>query len=149
MYTHRDPAVALAAAMLPAIVLFSSSLLASVAATAPAADDCILDLAIVCLDDRVLVYVHWLGQRDKLNVVGDIVTVVRKRAAAVQQGTAQDRAKLQPPKGQASLGPAIDEYFDTHALRISLPWIFDDDIDLELDQEGIVCGRCRAVNGPL
>lgn len=124
------------------LLLSSTSLLAlrgaSVAATS--ADDCVLDLAIVCLDDKLLVYVNWLEKRDKLNVVGDIVTIVKKKEA----GLAEDRSKLQPhnskPHAQrvsTSLGPAIDEYFDTHTIRISLPWILDDDIDLELDQQGI------------
>ncbi|CAI6364629.1 unnamed protein product [Macrosiphum euphorbiae] len=126
--------------MMPAmtlLVLSSTSLLASVAATS--ADDCVLDLAIVCLDDKLLVYVNWLEKRDKLNVVGDIVTIVKKKEA----GLAEDRSKLQPHNSKphvhrvsTSLGPAIDEYFDTHTIRISLPWILDDDIDLELDQQG-------------
>lgn len=100
-------------------------------------DECVLDLAIVCLDDKLLVYVNWLEKRDKLNVVGDIVTIVKKHG-----GRAEDRSKLQQHHGsdsaavRTSLGPAIDEYFDTHTLRISLPWILDDDIDLELDQQG-------------
>jgi len=98
----------------------------------------------VCLDDKALVYVNWLEGRDKLNVVGDFVTIVKKHA-----GRAEDRSKLQRHQQQpaaaphdqrqrvgTSLGPAIDEYFDTHTLRISLPWILDDDIDLELDQQG-------------
>ncbi|XP_003246181.1 uncharacterized protein LOC100572866 [Acyrthosiphon pisum] len=119
------------------LLLSSASLLASVAATS--ADDCVLDLAIVCLDDKLLVYVNWLEKRDKLNVVGDIVTIVKKKEA----GLAEDRSKLQPHNSKphvhrvsTSLGPAIDEYFDTHTIRISLPWILDDDIDLELDQQG-------------
>lgn len=126
-----------------------SSLLASsrggtVAAAAPSSDDCVLDLAIVCLDDKLLVYVNWLEKRDKLNVFGDFVTIVKKRYA----DPAEDRSKLQlSNKSQhrvsTSLGPAIDEYFDTHALRISLPWILDDDIDLELDQQGTT-GIARA-----
>lgn len=152
MYAHQDAdSATLTAVMLPAIVLFSSSFLASVVATTPAssttaaaaADDCVIDLAIMCLDDKMLVYVNWLEKRDKLNVVGDIVTVVRKQPT-VQPGLAQDRSKLQPTKNRRtseSLGPAIDEYFDTHTLRISLPWILDSDIDLELDQEGIVRSR--------
>ncbi|XP_026807015.1 uncharacterized protein LOC113549828 [Rhopalosiphum maidis] len=127
---------------LPLLLLSSTSLLAlrgaSVAATS--ADDCVLDLAIVCLDDKLLVYVNWLEKRDKLNVVGDIVTIVKKKEA----GLAEDRSKLQPHNSNkphthrisTSLGPAIDEYFDTHTIRISLPWILDDDIDLELDQQG-------------
>ncbi|KAL5242163.1 hypothetical protein ACI65C_009573 [Semiaphis heraclei] len=123
------------------LLLSSTSLLAfrgaSVAATS--ADDCVIDLAIVCLDDKLLVYVNWLEKRDKLNVVGDIVTIVKKKEA----GLAEDRSKLQPHNSKphvqrvsTSLGPAIDEYFDTHTIRISLPWILDDDIDLELDQQG-------------
>lgn len=110
----------------------------SIAATP--ADDCVLDLAIVCLDDKLLVYVNWLEKRDKLNVVGDIVTIVKKK----EPGLAEDRSKLQshdnrlppPHRVSTSLGPAIDDYFDTHTIRISLPWILDDDIDLELDQQG-------------
>lgn len=133
------------------LLLSSASLLAlrgaSVAATS--ADDCVLDLAIVCLDDKLLVYVNWLEKRDKLNVVGDIVTIVKKKEA----GLAEDRSKLQTHNGKpqvqhrvsTSLGPAIDEYFDTHTIRISLPWILDDDIDLELDQQGIYLSRGGAV----
>ncbi|XP_015374745.1 PREDICTED: uncharacterized protein LOC107169505 [Diuraphis noxia] len=123
------------------LLLSSTSLLAfrgaSVAATST--DDCVIDLAIVCLDDKLLVYVNWLEKRDKLNVVGDIVTIVKKKEA----GLAEDRSKLQQHNSKphvqrvsTSLGPAIDEYFDTHTIRISLPWILDDDIDLELDQQG-------------
>lgn len=143
-YTRvMSPAMAL-------LLLSSTSLLASsVAATS--ADDCVLDLAIVCLDDKLLVYVNWLEKRDKLNVVGDIVTIIKKKEA----GLAEDRSKLQPQnikqhvhRVSTSLGPAIDEYFDTHTIRISLPWILDDDIDLELDQQGnygyIFIPRCRS-----
>lgn len=126
--------------MLPfAVALLVASIAPPAAATA--SDDCVLDLAVVCLDDKLLVYVNWLEKRDKLNVVGEIVTIVKKQAAR-----AEDRSKLQHQQQQhnnnnqqrvsTSLGPAIDEYFDTHTLRISLPWILDDDIDLELDQQG-------------
>lgn len=119
------------------LVLLSS---AAPADTSPSSDDCVLDLAVVCLDDKVLVYINWLEKRDKLNVVGDFVTIVKKHA-----GHAEDRSKLQPPHRDdehrhrigTALGPAIDEYFDTHTLRISLPWILDDDIELELDDQGI------------
>lgn len=126
---------------LPLLLLSSTSLLAfrGVSVAATSTDDCVLDLAIVCLDDKLLVYVNWLEKRDKLNVVGDIVTIVKKKEA----GLAEDRSKLQPHNNKphrvsTSLGPAIDEYFDTHTIRISLPWILDDDIDLELDQQGIL-----------
>lgn len=124
--------------MLPfAVALLVASIAPPAAATA--SDDCVLDLAVVCLDDKLLVYVNWLEKRDKLNVVGEIVTIVKKQAAR-----AEDRSKLQhqqqhnnnQQRVSTSLGPAIDEYFDTHTLRISLPWILDDDIDLELDQQG-------------
>lgn len=132
-----------ATAVLLLLLLTPVSWSASATSTAPAAkssddDDCVLDLAIVCLDDKLLVYVNWLEKRDKLNVVGDIVTIVKKK----QAGRAEDRSKPQlqnklhqPQRVSTSLGPAIDEYFDTHTLRISLPWILDDDIDLELDQQ--------------
>lgn len=124
--------------MLPAITLLSA-LLASAAAASPSSDDCVLDLAVVCLDDKLLVYVHWLEKRDKLNVVGDIVTIVKKRPV----GRLEDRSKLQQTdqrvQASESLGPAIDEYFGTHTLRISLPWILDEDIELELDQQGLSC----------
>ncbi|KAL4097039.1 hypothetical protein QTP88_021879 [Uroleucon formosanum] len=125
------------------LLLSSTSLLAlrGVSVAATSADDCVLDLAIVCLDDKLLVYVNWLEKRDKLNVVGDIVTIVKKKEA----GLAEDRSKLQPQNSKmhvhrvsTSLGPAIDEYFDTHTIRISLPWILDDDIDLELDQQDAI-----------
>ncbi|XP_025194646.1 uncharacterized protein LOC112594195 [Melanaphis sacchari] len=128
-------------ALLLSLLLSSASLMAlrGVSVAATSADDCVLDLAIVCLDDKLLVYVNWLEKRDKLNVVGDIVTIVKKKEA----GLAEDRSKLQPHNSKphahrvsTSLGPAIDEYFDTHTIRISLPWILDDDIDLELDQQG-------------
>lgn len=118
------------------LLLLSACAALFASAGASAADDCVLDLAIVCLDDRVLVYVNWLEKRDKLNVVGDIVTIVKKGGGRL----AEDRSKLQQQQQNkrvsTSLGPAIDDYFDTHTLRISLPWILDDDIDLELDQEG-------------
>ncbi|KAE9540845.1 hypothetical protein AGLY_004090 [Aphis glycines] len=124
---------------LPLLLLSSTSLLAlrGASVVATSTDDCVLDLAIICLDDKLLVYVNWLEKRDKLNVVGDIVTIVKKKEA----GLAEDRSKLQPYNNKphrvsTSLGPAIDEYFDTHTIRISLPWILDDDIDLELDQQG-------------
>lgn len=107
-------------------------------------DDCVLDLAFVCLDDRALVYVRWLDKRDKLNVVGDIITIVRKQPAS----RADDRSKVQRNRVvSTSLAPAIDEYFDTHTLRISLPWFLDDDIDLELDQEGKTNGHIVAIAG--
>ncbi|XP_050430245.1 uncharacterized protein LOC126839172 [Adelges cooleyi] len=94
-------------------------------------DECVIDLAVVCLDDKLLVYVNWLEKRDKLNVVGDLVTIVKKN------GSFEDRTKTPyQQRVSNSLGPAIDEYFDTHTLRISLPWILDGDIDLELDQQG-------------
>jgi len=136
------------------LLLSSTSLLAlrGASVVATSADDCVLDLAIICLDDKLLVYVNWLEKRDKLNVVGDIVTIVKKKEA----GLAEDRSKLQPQNGKThvhrvstSLGPAIDEYFDTHTIRISLPWILDDDIDLELDQQGnyINLSRGGAVQG--
>jgi hypothetical protein len=131
--------------MLPATVIlslwsaFALGRHAPVAAATASDDECVLDLAIVCLDDKLLVYVNWLEKRDKLNVVGNIVTIVKK-----QVGRAEDRSKLhnnsansnKKQRVSTSLGPAIDEYFDTHTLRISLPWILDDDIDLELDQQG-------------
>lgn len=132
--TLRDYRVAVVH-MLPAILLLFA-MLASVAAASPSSDECVLDLAVVCLDDKLLVYVHWLEKRDKLNVVGDIVTIVKKRPV----GRLEDRSKLQHSdqrvQASESLGPAIDEYFGTHTLRISLPWILDDDIELELDQQG-------------
>lgn len=127
----------------------ASAVASTVAATATGGsgdddDDCVLDLAFVCLDDRALVYVRWLDKRDKLNVVGDIVTIVRKQPAS----RADDRSKVQRNRVvSTSLAPAIDEYFDTHTLRISLPWILDDDIDLELDQEGKTAARPECVAG--
>ncbi|VVC41611.1 Protein of unknown function DUF1676 [Cinara cedri] len=139
------PAVTTTAAAMFLMFWSWSTLLASsrggtVEAAVPSSEDCVLDLAIVCLDDKLLVYVNWLEKRDKLNVVGNFVTIVKKQYV----GHAEDRSKLhlnynnkQPQQRiSTSLGPAIDEYFDTHTLRISLPWILDDDIDLELDQQG-------------
>lgn len=129
--------------MLPAYIVFLLSLSsASSSASSPAADDCVLDLAVVCLDDRALAYVDWLEGRDKLNVVGDFVTIVRKHAGRAEDRSKPQRHQQRPaPHGQrqrvgTALGPAIDEYFDTHTLRISLPWILDGDIDLELDRQG-------------
>lgn len=131
------PSSATVASVASAASAAASAVASTVAATAGGGgdddDDCVLDLAFVCLDDRALVYVRWLDKRDKLNVVGDIVTIVRKQPAS----RADDRSKVQRHRVvSTSLAPAIDEYFDTHTLRISLPWILDDDIDLELDQEG-------------
>ncbi|XP_050531779.1 uncharacterized protein LOC126900243 isoform X2 [Daktulosphaira vitifoliae] len=94
-------------------------------------NDCVVDLAVICLDDKLITYVDWLEKRDKLNVIGNLVTIVKKT------NNIEDRNKIpNQHKVSNALGPAIDEYFDTHTLRISLPWILDDDIDLELDQQG-------------
>ncbi|XP_063988493.1 uncharacterized transmembrane protein DDB_G0289901-like [Diachasmimorpha longicaudata] len=76
---------------------------------------CIVDFSIMCIRDRMARYIVSMSSLDKINLYGKSVKLVKVRPLAEERW---DERSLDPVK---KVDQSIDDFFDSFALRISLP----------------------------
>lgn len=76
---------------------------------------CVLDLSAMCIRDRMARYIISMSNLEKINLYGKSVKLVKVRALPTERW---DERSLDPVK---KVDQSIDDFFDSFALRISLP----------------------------
>ena len=109
---------------------------------------CIFDLSVSCFRDRMARFIETIGQLDEITLFGSKVKFVKTRAL---QKSSERRMLDAADGGVGKIDRSIDDFFDSFALRISMPRLNGkreyNQIDLMFDDRGVEEGRGKKGGG--
>lgn len=107
---------------------------------------CIYDLSITCFRDRMARFIDAIGRLDEINLYGSGIKLVKTRAPR-KHG---DRRMLDADDS-SKIDRSIDDFFDSFALRISMPRANGkrerNQIDVMFDDKDVAEGRGKKGGG--
>ncbi|KAI5715101.1 hypothetical protein M8J77_010535 [Diaphorina citri] len=121
--------------------------------------ECLLTLSFTCLQKKIIVLLEKLNKLQKFNLIGDYLTVVRNDKYATYRGANKPsredfdaenniigRSNLGRPRSplgaeesndlKAMVDESIDNYFETHVIRLKVPAVFQQVANVTKSEDG-------------
>lgn len=91
--------------------------------------ECLINLSFPCLQRKVLLFLDRLGRMNRFSVLGDVITVVRTsdvRSTPLTEDGLASREFSDENTLKQLIDMTVDNFFDSHVIRITVPALFED-----------------------
>lgn len=91
--------------------------------------DCLVNLSFPCLQRKILVFLDRLGRMAKFNLIGNFLSVVRtakETRPQLTENTLVARRVDDERSLRAMIDDSIDQFFDDHVIRVTVPTALGD-----------------------